>query len=235
MVIVDPVTMKQIIPWRGFHVFASVFVPFDVGFVTQNACAGFFDVGARHERTDIEADAVVQIGIPADGLLRQRFPAHEDGVGGIAHEDQFEAVLEHDGRIEAILCPRGFRVDLALLLSNPIAEIGVDEAFERLARELVVVDEHREAVLCAVPDLPDKRSMPKHRAMLLKKPVPQPTLERLALAVAVCEQGFECRVGPLIAISTREHAQEAICGRLLAMHRRNADDTVVVYQIVELR
>jgi len=42
--IVDAVAIEEVIPRRGFHVFASVFFPLDVGFVAQDACAFLADI-----------------------------------------------------------------------------------------------------------------------------------------------------------------------------------------------
>ena len=71
---------------------AAVFFPFDVGFYAEEAGA-FLAAGevGGHEGADVHADAVVEVGVPADGLLRERFPANEEVVGWPAFGDELEA------------------------------------------------------------------------------------------------------------------------------------------------
>ena len=79
-------------------VLAAILVPVDV------------ELGAQHagldEGTDVEADTVVEIGIPAERLLGERLPAHEDVVGRLALEDQRELALEIACGKQARLSPR---------------------------------------------------------------------------------------------------------------------------------
>ena len=67
-------------------VLAAILVPVDVELGAQDA--------GLDEGTDVEADTVVEVGVPAKGLLGERLPAHEDVVGRLALEDQREAALE---------------------------------------------------------------------------------------------------------------------------------------------
>ncbi len=97
VVIVDAVAVEDVIPGGGLHILAPVFVPFDVGFVAQDACALLADIGHGEEGADVEAHAVVEVRVPADGLLLQWLPAHEDVVGGFAFEDQLQLFLEGFG------------------------------------------------------------------------------------------------------------------------------------------
>ena len=69
MVVVDAVAVKDVIPGGGFHVLAPVFVPVDVGFVAQDTRAFLADIGHGEEGADVEAHAVVEIRVPADGLF----------------------------------------------------------------------------------------------------------------------------------------------------------------------
>jgi hypothetical protein len=61
---------------------AAVFLPLDLDTLAQY-------VGCR-KRSDIHPHAVVDVGMPANGLFSQRFPADEDVVGRLAFEDEFE-------------------------------------------------------------------------------------------------------------------------------------------------
>ena len=136
----------KVVPGGGFDVFAAVFVPFDVGFFAEDASAFFADVGDAHEGAYVEADAVVEVAIPPNGLLFEGFPADEDVVGGFAFEDEFEFLFEGFGGVEFFLSSVYPIGDILLLTTNPIAEVGVDEGFEVLAVQFVVIDQGCESV-----------------------------------------------------------------------------------------
>ena len=76
-------------PWRARCIFAAIHAPFDLRRFAEDAS---FDEGA-----DVEADAVVQVGVPADGLFFEWLPPDEDVVGCFASEDKLEFVLELTG------------------------------------------------------------------------------------------------------------------------------------------
>jgi hypothetical protein len=65
MVVVNALAIELVEPRSGLDIFATVFVPGDVELwlfvVAQYLC--------RHEGADVQADAVVQVWVPADGLL----------------------------------------------------------------------------------------------------------------------------------------------------------------------
>ena len=75
MVFVDAVALfavvfqAEVVPGGGGDVGASVFFPVDVGFGAEDAGAFFAEVAGEHEGADVEADAVVEVGVPADGLF----------------------------------------------------------------------------------------------------------------------------------------------------------------------
>lgn len=75
--VVDPLT--------AVGVLAAILIPVDAEPAAQHA--------RRHERPDVQPHAVIQVRVPADGLLVQRLPAHIDVVGRLALEDQLELVL----------------------------------------------------------------------------------------------------------------------------------------------
>ena len=129
--------------------FASVFGPFDVRSLTQNA--GF------DERADVHADAVVEVGVPADGLFGQRFPADENVVGRLAGEDQFQFVLQRLSGGESQIGSGLAGLGLSGLGVDPIFQVGVGQVLQRLVVELVVVDQTREAIFASVPNLPNER------------------------------------------------------------------------------
>ena len=83
----------------ALRLFATVFVPFDVGLGAQDARA-FFAAGnvARHEWADVHPHAVVDVGIPADGLLRQWLPADENVVRRLAVKDGFQYFFQGQRR-----------------------------------------------------------------------------------------------------------------------------------------
>ena len=188
MIVINPVTVKDREPGGGFYVFAPVFVPFDVGFVAKDSSSFFADVGEGEEGADVEAEAVVEVGVPADGLLVERFPADKDVVGIFAFEDEFKLFLEGFGGGEALFGTINTGGDILFLAADPVAQVGVDQGFEVLVIELVVVDEGGKAVAEAVPDMPDKRAMLKEFAVLGKELFAQPGFEGFASMVGAVEQ-----------------------------------------------
>ena len=64
------------------------------GLTAKDAGAFLSDIGGHHEGADVHANAVVEIGLPADRLLCERLPADEDVVGRFAFEDPLQLFLE---------------------------------------------------------------------------------------------------------------------------------------------
>ena len=173
--IVYPVTVKDREPGGGFNVFAPVFVPFYVGFVAEDSGPFFADVGDGEEGADVEADAVVEVGVPADGLFFKWFPAHEDVVTifliriAFAFEDQFQFFLQVFCGGEFFLGTVDTVVNVLLLAADPVAEVGVNQRFQQLGIEFVVVDQDCEAIGQTVPNMPDEGTLLEHFAVLGKK------------------------------------------------------------------
>ncbi len=179
--IVDPLALKEREPGRGGHILAPVLVPFDVElgrFVVAQDFGG-------HERADVEAHPVVEVGVPADGLQVERFPAYENIVGGFAFEDAFEPCLEIAGGGKANLGAVHAVLDPLFLSANPVTEVGVDEPLQILGIQCVVIDQRREAVLETVPNVPDEGAMVEALAMLLEELFAQPDFEGFAGAVGI--------------------------------------------------
>ena len=108
---------------------ATVFGPLDVGLPAEDAGTFLFDVLGVEEGADVEADAVVEVRVPADGLLVQRLPTDEKVVRWLAGEDVFEFLLEKFGGGVAVFGTGDTVVGVVLLAANPIAEVGVGEGF----------------------------------------------------------------------------------------------------------
>ena len=76
---------------QRLRLFAAVLAPMDVRFGAQDT--GPFlparDV-AGQEGADVEANAVVDVGLPADGLLPDRLPTDEEVERRLAFEDGYE-------------------------------------------------------------------------------------------------------------------------------------------------
>ena len=104
-------------------VLAAVLVPVDVELGAQDA--------GLDERADVEADAVVEVGVPAERLLGERLPAHEDVVGRLALEDQLEPALQLPRGSQARLGAGDLVAAAALLPLDPVAEVGVGEPLQR--------------------------------------------------------------------------------------------------------
>lgn len=185
--VIDAVALEHREPRCAFHVLAAVLVPLDVELralvVAQHA--------GGHPGADVEAHAVVEVGVPADGLLGERFPAHEDVKGRFAFEDGFELFLQRlrggqplRGAVEAA-------GDARLLDANPVAQVGVDEALQVAGVELVVIDQRAEAVHEAVPHMPDEGAVVEALGVLFEESFAQPYFQTLAGAVSVGQQAVE--------------------------------------------
>jgi len=73
------------------------------------------------------ADAGVEVGVPALGLVFMRFPADEDVERGIAFEDSGELGLEGTCGAEALGGSGFVYLGVIRLLLNPIAKICVSQ------------------------------------------------------------------------------------------------------------
>src|SRR5690606_8859450 len=220
------ILQPQFIPGRGLYILATILFPVDVGFPAQDACIFLGDVAGFEEGADVEADAVVEVGGPADGLFGQGLPAYENVVGLFAFEDGFQLFLQGFGCCEAFLCSVFTVGQASLLGTDPVAQVGVDQAFQAGLVELVVVNQYAEAVFEAVPDMPDKGPVLEQLAVLLEELVAQPEAEGLA-ADGVEQAGFQ-RGGPGIAIGGLQEGFHALVGGLFTAHRGQADNAVVI-------
>jgi hypothetical protein len=78
MVIINTVAFEQMIPWSGCHILSTIFGPFDVRLVSQNPSTFLFRLANSHERAIIEADPIIKVWIPVDGLLFNGLPSDEN-------------------------------------------------------------------------------------------------------------------------------------------------------------
>ncbi len=101
---------------------APVLGPLDVGVLAEDA--------RRHERADVEPDAVVEVGVPADRLLGEGLPADEDVVGRLARQDELELVLQLLGGGQAEVGPGLARLRGGGLGGDPVLEVGVGQGLE---------------------------------------------------------------------------------------------------------
>jgi hypothetical protein len=150
------VLRSQVVPGRRLHVLAPVLFPFDVGFVAQDACAFLADIWHGEEGADVEAHAVVEVRVPADGLFFQRLPAHVNVVGRFAFEDQLQLFLKRLCGGKAFVGSVHAASNILLLAADPIAQVSIDEGLQQFGVELVVVDQGGESVAQAIPDVPDE-------------------------------------------------------------------------------
>ena len=137
-------------PGAAFGVFASIDAVFDFSFEVEAQEVGF-DPGA-----DVEADAIVEVGVPADGLFAEGFPAYKDVVGRFAGVDEEQFFPQFLGGGQAQVGTGLAGLGIVFLAVQPVGKIGVDQAFEQAIVKLVVVDEGMESVFAAIPDMPDK-------------------------------------------------------------------------------
>ena len=103
----------------------------------QNApVASDWPVGRRrHRRTDVHADAIGDVGLPANGLLVDWLPAVEDVVEALAPIGIFSSWAS--SRCSAAASPAigtiNARAHIGALAGNPVDKSGVDQLFQCLA------------------------------------------------------------------------------------------------------
>ena len=107
------------------------------------------------------------------------------------------------------------------------------EAFQILAVELVVVDEGGEAVAMAVPEVPDEGAVAEEPAVLGEEHVAEPAFEAAALDAGVFEQVAEGAGRPAGAVGGAEEGRQAVGGGALTSDGREADDAVLVGEVIE--
>ena len=192
MVVINSLAVELVEPGGRLNVSAPVFVPSDVElglFVDAQHFGG-------HEGADVQADAVIKVGLPADGLLGQRLPAHEDVVGGFAFQNGLQAGFK------ILRCGQAQRGAVSaaghtrLLRANPVAQVSMDKALQVFGIELVGVDQRTKAIFLTVPYVPDKRAVLKAFGVLLKKAVAQPHRQPLARVVGLGQHFVEHAGGP---------------------------------------
>lgn len=187
MMVVNAVTLKEVIPGGRFHVLAPILVPVDIGFVTQDSGPLFADIWHAEEGANIEAHAVVKVRFPAERLLIQRLPAHKNIIRSFACENKLQSFLEDLGGVQAFLRAVNAGVKVLLLAHNPVAKIGINERFQIFVIQFVIIDQRGETVPQAIPDVPDERAVLEQFAMLGKELFPQPGFQRFARMTGVCE------------------------------------------------
>ena len=121
-------------------------------------------------------------------------------MGWFADEDGGEARLEGEGGGEAVFgawVVAGYGVALA---GDPVAQVAVGEGLQAAAAlavlggELVVVDQGVEAVLAAVPDVPDEGPVVEELAVLREEAVRSQSSRESAWASATsvaCTPSFQ--------------------------------------------
>ena len=164
--------VQIVAPLAAVRVPAPVLVPVDREPTPQHT--------GCDERSNVHPYAVVEVRVPADRLLVQRLPAHVNIVGRLALADQLELLLQLLRGEQSALRPRYSLLVLGPLSGDPVSQIGIGQPVEGVVVEFVVVDEGREAVPPAVPDVPDERSVMEQPAVLGEEAIAQPLLERLA-------------------------------------------------------
>src|SRR5438445_383206 len=73
-------------PGRAGRILAPIFAPVNTGSLTEYV--------SRAEGANVQAHAVIQIGLPANRLLLHWLPPHEDVIGRLALKNEFELFLQ---------------------------------------------------------------------------------------------------------------------------------------------
>ena len=224
---------------QALWLLAAVFLPVDVGLPAQNAGARA-PTGAERgvqEGPDVEPHTVIEVRLPAEGLLVKRLPANERVVGRLAREDLLQLSLQVLRRGQPAV---GAFLPLALLCLlpvDPVAEVAVGQRLKRAATlavragELVAVDQRGEPVLVAVPEVPDEGTVVKELAVFLEEPVAQPGFEGIRGLLAVTGDGQQVTLpgsGPFGTECGGQQPAEAVSAGGLAARGTQADDAVLV-------
>ena len=141
-----------------------------------------------------------------------------------------ELLLELEGGGEAGL-GTGLVAGGALAL-DPVTQQRVGEPLEPGAVEAVVVAEDAEAVLAAIPDVPDEGTVVEELGVLGEEVVAQPVVEVLAGRAGLGEEALEQRRRPGIPVGPGEQGAQALGGRALAADRRR-HEAIGVSELVE--
>ena len=126
------------------------------------------------------------------------------------------------------------------LAVDPVAEIGVDQLFQRAPAfavrrgEAVVVDERMETVAPPVPDVPDERALVEQLAMLRKETIAQPVIKRLAGEAVSASRLASFAADHSAPNSIGKERVQALFGRRFALQGRKADDAVIVSVLLEV-
>ena len=125
----------------------------------EQASSSFTDVTCQQEGADVLADAVVDVWMPALGLVFEGFPSNEDVERGLAFEDSGEFGLEGACGVEALGGSGFIGFGVIGLLLNPVAQVAIGQLLQSGVVESVVVDQRVKAIEAAVPEVPDKRAV----------------------------------------------------------------------------
>ena len=206
---------------------AAIFVFERERHAAEEARAFFADIASKQKRADVLADAVVEVRVPALGLLFERFPAHKDVEWGLAFEDGSEFGLKGASGTEAGGSSGFVGPGVVGLLLDPVAEIAVGQLLQGGVVEAVIVDQGVKAIAATIPQVPEEGAVMKELGVLLEAFVAQPVFEGCRFAAFEPGSGDQ---GAFVegAEGGSEELTQASSGGLLAVERRQADKTVFV-------
>ena len=170
----------------------------------------------HHERSNVQPHTVVDVGLPPDGLLMKRFPAHEEIVRWLALDNLLELLLEVQRRGQLAVSSFLPLLLLGPLAADPVTEIGVRQLLERIPsptvrrRQLVIVDQRMEPITLTVPDVPHERPLMEDGTMLLEETVTKPILKCLPGEVDLRQKLRLFRRRPLLPVCGRQQPSQAL-------------------------
>ena len=127
--------------------------------------------------SNVETNSVVQVRIPADGLLMNRLPTYEDVVRIFAREDLFQLRLQVLSSCKPRIRTIDPRRHFALLPRDPVTKGSVNQFFECLAAltawrsQPMVVNKSVESVVAAIPNVPDEWVVMEDLAMFREETI----------------------------------------------------------------
>ena len=168
-----PSCRRRVIPEPGEFQFGSqvsrflapILRPLDIRLPSQDAGAFLppLRISAFMNGANIEPHTIVNVGVPTDRLVVERFPPDENVKGWLSSEDLLELILKSQRCSKEAIC-----TFLAILLVrslpvDPATQVRVGNGFQRPPSftagtgQLMSVHETVESILVAVPDMPDER------------------------------------------------------------------------------
>src|SRR5882724_1769132 len=144
MMIVYPLALENLAPWRARHVFAAIFLPVDLRMFSKNT--------RFTKRANVQPNTVVQIRLPTDRLFFDRLPTHENIVRLFAFNHFLQLRFEFLRRLQTRVTSFLASVVRRFLPRDPITEKSVRQFLKIAAIQFMIINQRAETIPSAIPD-----------------------------------------------------------------------------------